>query len=284
MLLTSMELSAAPETVRLWNGDAPRAKGSNKGDIPTLTIYPVDAAKRGGTAVIVLPGGGYARLADDHEGRQIAEWFNSKGVSAFVLKYRHGPKYGHPAPLLDVQRAIRYVRHHASKWGVSPVRLGLYGSSAGGHLASTAGTRFDKGNPEASDAIDKQSSRPDFLVLAYPVISLTHYVHEGSRCNLLGPAFDMGMAKSLSSDTQVTPETPPTFLFHTDEDPGVPAENSVLFYLALRKHKVPAEIHIYEKGPHGVGLAQTDPVLSTWSARLHDWLKVRGLLDPPGSR
>jgi acetyl esterase/lipase len=215
----------------------------------------------------------------DHEGRQIAEWLNSLGVGAFVLKYRLGPRYRYPAPLQDAQRALRLVRQRAGELGVAPERIGIWGFSAGGHLASTAGTHFDGGDPGAADPIDRMSCRPDFLILAYPVISFTTvYAHAGSRRNLLGDNPEPSLVESLSNEKQVTAQTPPTFLFHTNEDKGVPPENSVLFYLALRKAGVPAELHIYLRGKHGVGLAQSDPVLSSWPRRLADWLRTQGLL------
>jgi acetyl esterase/lipase len=273
-------LAAEPKTELLYPGPAPGALGDEDRDKPTLTLWLADPAKAVGTAVVVCPGGGYGALAMDHEGRQIAEYLNGLGVSAFVLKYRLGPRYHHPSPLNDAQRAIRTVRSRAREFGVAPERIGIWGFSAGGHLASTAGTHFDGGRPESPDPVERVSSRPDFMVLAYPVISFTtDYVHKGSRRNLLGDAPDESLMKSLSNELQVTPETPPTFLFHTDEDTGVPPENSVLFYLALRKAKVPAEMHIYQKGRHGVGLAPADPVLSSWGARLTEWFRIRGLLN-----
>jgi acetyl esterase/lipase len=282
-LLLMAALSHAQQRVeRLWSGDAPGALGKEDRDIPTLALYPASQEKAVGTGVIVCPGGGYASLAMDHEGKQIAEWLNNIGISAFVLKYRLGPRYHHPAPLTDIQRAIRFVRHQGKQFNVAANRLGVWGFSAGGHLASTAATHFDKGDSGAKDELDRISSRPDFAVLAYPVISFTtEYVHKGSRRNLFGEPFDEKLAGNLSNETQVTPETPPTFLFHTNEDSGVPPENSVLFYLALRKAKVPAEMHIYEKGRHGVGLAPADPILSSWAGRLADWFKTRGLLARP---
>jgi acetyl esterase/lipase len=279
MFLAAALASADVQVVRLWTGDAPGALGQEDRDIPTLAVHLAPPEKAAGTGVVVCPGGGYGTLANDHEGKQIAEWLNSLGISAFVLKYRLGPRYRHPAPLTDAQRAIRMVRQRAQSYGVAENRIGIWGFSAGGHLASTAATRFDKGNPNAQDTIDRISSRPDFAILAYPVISFTtDYVHKGSRRNLLGEPFDPKLAGALSTETQVRPETPPTFLFHTNEDTGVPPENSVLFYLALRKAGVPAEMHIYEKGRHGVGLAQNDPILSSWPARLAGWFKTRGLL------
>ncbi len=271
------------QTIPLWPSKAPGAIGDEDADRPTLTAYLPDKAS--GTAVVVCPGGGYGHLAMDHEGVQIARWLNSLDIAAFVLKYRIAPRYHHPAPLLDAQRAIRTVRHRAAEYRVAADRIGIWGFSAGGHLASTAGTHFDAGNPEAADPIDRASSRPDFLILAYPAISFTtDYTHKGSRRNLLGDNPDPELVKNLSNELQVTPRTPPAFLFHTDGDKGVPAENSVLFYLALRKAGVPAEMHIYEKGPHGVGLAPKDPILSTWADRLKDWFRTRGLLPAAGSQ
>lgn len=215
-------------------------------------------------------------LAIDHEGRQIAQWLNSIGIAAFILKYRHGPRYRHPAPLTDVKRAMRVVRFGAERFRVAPDAIGIWGFSAGGHLASTLGTHFDGGDANASDPIDRASCRPDFLILAYPVISFTtEFTHQGSRRNLLGENPGPDLVEQLSNEKQVTKDTPPTFLFHTDEDDGVASENSVLFYLALRKAGVPAELHIYQHGKHGVGLAPTDQVLSSWSDRLADWLKAR---------
>ena len=267
----------------LWPGGAqgavPGAVGTEDSDKPSLTVYPAPEKSAVQTAVIVCPGGGYGFLAKDHEGDQIARWLNSLGIQAFVLQYRIAPRYHYPAPLLDAQRAIRFVRAHAGDYRIAPGRIGIWGFSAGGHLASTAGTHFDAGDANAADPIDRVSSRPDFMILAYPVISFTTpYTHQGSMHNLLGDNPDPKLVNSLSNETQVTAQTPPTFLFHTNEDNGVPPENSVLFYLALRKAGVPAEMHIYERGPHGVGLAPTDAVLASWAGRLKDWLEIRGLL------
>ena len=269
----------APKAELLWPGAAPGAQGTEDIDKPTLAPYLVPAGRGTGTAVIVCPGGGYQGLSMDKEGDQIARWLNSLGVAAFVLKYRLGPKYHHPVELGDAQRAIRTVRSKAAEYRLLPDRIGIMGFSAGGHLASTAGTHFDAGDANAADPIDKASSRPDFLILCYPVISFTTAVHQGSKRNLLGDNPDPKLVESMSNETQVTAQTPPTFLFHTNADTGVPPENSMLFYMALRKAGVPAEIHVYEKGPHGVGLAQTDEALSTWPSRLADWLRGRGLLN-----
>ncbi len=273
--------AAEPKVELLWPSDAPGAKGEEDKDKPKLQVFvPEHPTSR--AAVIIFPGGSYGGLAIDYEGKQVAEWFNSLGVTAFVLDYRHrGKGYGHPAPLDDAQRAIRFVRSRAAEWKLDPAKIGIIGFSAGGHLASTAGTHFDSGKSDAKDPIDRASCRPDFLILCYPVITLLDapYVHQGSRKNLLGEQPDSEMVKKLSNETQVTKETPPTFLFHTNADDGVLPENSILFYMALRKAKVPAELHIYQEGKHGVGLAPNDPVLRTWGERLKDWLKVHGLLD-----
>jgi acetyl esterase/lipase len=272
-------LANEPQTIVLWPGGAPGAVGNEDADRPTLTVYLPPADRAVPTGVVVCPGGGYAKLAMDHEGRQVAEWLNSLGVAAFVLKYRLGPRYRHPAPLEDAKRALRLVRSRAGEFRIAPDRIGVWGFSAGGHLASTLATHFDAGNPAAADPIERVSCRPDFAILAYPVISFaTEYAHKGSRRNLLGDNPDPALVENLSNEKQVTAQTPPTFLFHTNEDAGVPAENSVLFYLALRRAGVPAELHIYERGRHGVGLAPNDPVLSSWPQRLADWLRVRGLL------
>jgi acetyl esterase/lipase len=248
-------------------------------DQPKLTIHLPPADKANGTAVVVCPGGGYGGLAMDHEGKQIAAWLTARGVAAFVLQYRLGPRYRHPAPLQDAQRALRTVRARAQEWGVKPDRIGIWGFSAGGHLASTAGTHFDDGKADAEDPVERAGCRPDFLILAYPVITMDLAVtHRGSRNNLLGPTPDAALVELLSNELQVTPKTPPTFLFHTTADTAVLPENSVRFYLACVKAKVPVELHVYEKGPHGVGLAQRDPVLASWPDRLEAWLKAHGLL------
>jgi acetyl esterase/lipase len=267
----------APAPELLWPNGAPRALGAADEDKPSLTPYL--AKSPNGTAVIVCPGGSYQHLAMDHEGVQVAKWLNSVGISAFVLQYRLGPKYHHPAMINDAQRAIRTVRTRAVSMHIQPDRIGIWGFSAGGHLASTAATHFDSGNPNAADPIDRASSRPDFAILAYPVISLnSEYAHAGSRLNLLGKTPDPKLLDDLSNDQRVTPQTPPTFLFHTTTDTTVPVENSVRFYLALRKAGVPAELHIFQNGPHGVGLAPTDATLSAWSGLLANWLRERGLL------
>ena len=269
--------SQDPQTFPLWENGAPGALGHEDSDIPTLTYYP---ALRGAlTAVVVAPGGGYRGLAMNHEGRQIANWLNAVGISAFVLKYRLGPRYHHPIELGDAQRAIRLVRAHAAEYGFKPDHIGMMGFSAGGHLTSTAETHFDSGNPDAADPIDRASSRPDFVILCYAVISfIAPYSHRGSAEALLGDSPDPKLLEYLSIDLQVTPQTPPTFLFSTSEDTTVPSENSVAFYLALHKAHVPAELHIFQHGPHGVGLDLGDPALGEWPTLLINWLRGLGLL------
>jgi acetyl esterase/lipase len=268
-----------PQTIPLWQGKAPGALGEAPEDIPTLTIYMPPNTTGPMTAVIVAPGGGYRALSMNKEGRLPAAYLNSVGVAAFVLKYRLGPKYHHPIELGDMQRAIRTIRSRAAEWHIAPDRIGVMGFSAGGHLASTASTYFDKGTATAADAIDRVSSRPDFAILGYPVITLTEaWTHQGSRLNLLGEKPDVDLARSLSTDTRVTKETPPTFLFHTNADTGVPAENSIHYFLALRRAGVPAEMHIFKDGPHGVGMPMNDPALSEWPKVLTNWLRASGFL------
>jgi len=263
----------------LWAGPAPGALGTQDTDIPVITVFLPRTMTPNTPAIIVCPGGGYVNLAMNHEGRQVASYLNSLGIAAFVLRSRLGPRYHHPIELGDAQRAIRTVRSHATEWRLDPARIGILGFSAGGHLAMSASTRFDAGNPNAADAVDRANSRPDFTVLGYPVISLTEaWTHQGSKNNLLGTNPDPELAKSLSGELSVTKQTPPTFLFHTNADTAVPAENSVYYYLALRKAGIPAEMHIFEKGPHGVGLANDDAALDEWSKLLANWLRVRGIV------
>jgi acetyl esterase/lipase len=267
---------ATKESILLWPDGAPGAQGTADEDKPSLILYPASGPAKTATAVIVCPGGGYAHLAMDHEGVQIAVWLNNLGISAYILKYRLGPKYHYPIELWDAQRAIRYVRSRAAEFGIRPDRIGIWGFSAGGHLASTAATHLSNPDTEA-DPIDRQSARPDFAILSYPVITMLEpYVHLGSRRNLLGDKPDPALVLLLSNELQVTTQTPPTFLFHTSEDQVVPVENSIDYYLALRKAGIPVEMHIYQKGQHGVGLAAADPVLRTWPDHLAAWLKVQG--------
>ena len=267
------------QLLQLWSGSAPGALGAEVSDIPALTVFLPRTMTANTPAVVVCPGGGYVNLATNHEGRQVASYLNSLGIAAFVLRSRLGPRYHHPIELGDAQRAIRTLRAHAAEWRLDPARIGIMGFSAGGHLAMTASTHSDAGNAGAADIVDRASSRPDFTVLGYPVISMTEaWTHQGSKNSLLGANPDAELARSLSGELSVTKQTPPTFLFHTNADTAVPAENSVYYYLALRKAGVPAEMHIFEKGPHGVGLANDDAALSEWSKLLANWLRVHEIV------
>ena len=262
--------------VPLWPHGAPGALGTAEVDVPAVSVY-LPAANPTQTVVIVAPGGSYAGLAMDHEGLQVAQWLNAHGVAAVVLRYRLGPRYHHPIELGDGQRAVRFTRAHAADLHVLPNHVGFWGFSAGGHLASSVGTHFDQGLPGGADEIDRQSSRPDFLVLAYPVISMQNGVtHDVSKRMLLGDSPDASLVDLMSNEKQVTAQTPPTFLFSTTDDSLVPVMNSVLFYQALVANHVPAEMHVFEHGRHGVGLAQTDRELGLWPELLFNWMRANG--------
>ena len=249
---------------------------------PTLTWYPAPADIATGTAVIVCPGGGYAWLSMEKEGSSPAHWLNGLGVSAFMLKYRVAP-YEHPAELRDVLRAVRLVRSRAAEFGIRPDRLGVMGFSAGGHLASCAGTLYDAPEGRTGAALDAVSARPDFLVLIYPVITMREpFAHAGSRRNLLGPNPTEEQLHHLSTDEQVTQDTPPTFLVETTADRTVPVENSLRFYEALRRAGVAgAEMHLYEQGPHGFGLRPGFGAASEWPHLCELWLRQHGWLPAP---
>lgn len=269
------------QVLRLWDGAAPGAQGGDESDIPALTVYLPRVMQARTPAIIVCPGGAYRVLASNHEGRQVASFLNSLGIAAFVLRYRLGPKYQHPIELGDAQRAIRLLRARASDWRLDPARIGIMGFSAGGHLAMSASTWFDAGDPRAADAVDRSGSRPDISVLGYPVISMAEpWTHAGSKSNLLGSNPDPALAQRLSGERAATKDTPPTFIFQTNEDSVVPAENSLHYFLALRKAGVVAEMHVFEQGPHGVGLANDDALLAPWSTLLANWLRLRGFTKP----
>lgn len=269
----------APQWQPLWPSGAPSALGTADHDIPAVQYWPARAGAASKTAILVCPGGGYGGLAMGHEGIEIAEWLNAHGLDAWVLKYRLGSKgYHHPVQKNDVLRAMRFVRH-ARKQGGADGPIGIWGFSAGGHLASTAATHFDTPELSEGDAVDQVASRPDFAVLCYPVITMSDdFTHGGSKRNLLGKdrLQNSELVELLSNQNAVTANTPPTFLFHTTEDQAVPVENAVLFFSALQRHKVTSELHIYQKGRHGVGLASADPVLSSWPDRLADWMTTNG--------
>lgn len=258
------------KTLRLWEGKAPLAVGQEPADVPEIKIY--RPTEPDGSVIIVCPGGGYGHLAA-HEGEPVARLLNTVGVTGIVLKYRLGPRYHHPAPLMDVSRAIRTVRAKAKEWELDTSRVGVLGLSAGGHLAATVSTWFDRDDRDAKDPIDQLSNRPDVSILCYPVITLSGVsAHVGSRKALLGDNPDAALVDSLSLEKQVTPHTPPTFLFHTTSDTSVPCENSIMYATALRKAGVGFEMHLFQPGRHGVGLAEKDPVLSAWPGLCLKWL------------
>jgi acetyl esterase/lipase len=264
----------------LWPDGAPGALGNGSNDVPTLTPFLPDPVKASGGAIVICPGGGYGGLAD-HEGSQYARWFNEMGIAGFVLKYRLGSAgYRHPAMLNDAARALRAVRARAGEWNVDPKRIGIIGSSAGGHLASTLVTHFDAGQPDSPDPIERVSSRPDLGILCYPVITMTDpHAHKGSRKNLLGTNPPPELIELLSNEKQVTKTTPPCFLWHTWEDNGVHIENAMMFAAALQAAHVRFEIHVYERGPHGLGLGTREwnpEARHPWTRDCTFWLKERG--------
>jgi len=266
----------AQTAVPLWPKGAPDAKGTAVTDIPTLT--PFTASKPNGAAMVVLPGGGYSDLVMDKEGEAPAKWLAGIGVSAFVLKYRLGSNgYRHPVEMWDAQRALRWVRANAKRFRVDPARVGIMGFSAGGHLASTASTHFDSGNPQAADTVDRQSCKPDWSILVYPVITMDpSFTHTRSRDQLLGPSPTQQMLDSLSSEKQVTSKTPPAFLIHAKDDLNVPFKNSQVYYDSLLKHGVPAELKLFDKGGHGFGLGTGNATLGTWPGLTATWMEKLG--------
>ena len=265
----------------LWPEGAPGALGKEDKDIPTLTPYWPDPAKATGAAIVICPGGGYGGLAP-HEGGAYARFLNEYGVTGFVLKYRLGSSgYRHPAMLQDAARAVRLVRARAGDWKLDSHRIGIMGSSAGGHLASTLLTHFDAGKPDAADTIERQSSRPDLGILCYAVISFGEFGHLGSRNNLLGKDPSPELVRELSNELQVTKDTPPCFVWHTYEDSGVPVENSLQFAEALRRAGVPFDLHIYQKGPHGLGLGTREwspEKRHPWTRDCIFWLQAQGFV------
>ena len=269
-------MNAAP--LPLWPSAAPGALGEKPQDIPTLTAYLPAQEKRTGATMLILPGGGYGGLAS-HEGKGYAEWLVAQGVTCYVLQYRLGSHgYHHPVMLNDAARGLRMVRALARRDGLDPARIGIMGSSAGGHLASTLLTHFDVGNPDATDPIEKESSRPDLGILCYPVISLGEFTHQGSKHNLLGDHPSDDLVTLLSNELQVTASTPPCFIWHTSDDGAVPVENSLLFASALRKAGVPFDLHIYAHGHHGLGLPMHNKDAPPWDADCLYWLGLRGFL------
>jgi acetyl esterase/lipase len=281
--LAPISLAATPpaEPLPLWPNGAPGALGTESKDTPTLTCYAPPEGAANGATMLVLPGGGYGGLAG-HEGKNYAEWFAAHGVTAYVLNYRLGSVgYRHPAMLQDAARALRTLRARARAEGLDPARIGIIGSSAGGHLASTLLTHFDAGTPGAADPLERESSRPDLGILCYPVITMGEFTHAGSKHNLLGDNPSAELVRLLSNETQVTAATPPCFIWHTFEDNTVPVENSLQFAAALRRAAVPFELHIYEKGGHGLGLPWPGSSTPAWDTACLAWLKGRGFLAAP---
>lgn len=284
-VLASLPVSAqvtgdSPMEMLLWPNGAPGALGTEEKDKPKLVYYAAPSDNRCGTALVILPGGGYGHLATGHEGHDIARWANGLGCAAFIVDYRHRNKgYGHPAPLQDAQRAIRIVRARAADWQVHEQRIGVIGFSAGGHLASCTGVFFNGGKPDDADPVERVSCRPDFLILCYPVIGFGEpYSHAGSERNLLGAGATAEQLASLATHKHVRADSPPCFLWHTTEDTAVPPENSVHFYLALRQHKVPCELHIFTRGRHGLGLARGVEGAEQWTQLCHSWLRQQGFV------
>jgi acetyl esterase/lipase len=272
---------SAAERELLWPEGAPFAKGSGPDHEPAITVYPVADDRTTGTAVVICPGGGYGNLSMGHEGHDIAEWLNRHGVTGIVLEYRMSRGgYRHPVPLGDAQRAIRTVRARAASLGINPERIGILGFSAGGHLAASTGVFFDAGDPDSADPVERVSSRPDFMVLCYPVIAFGEaFTHQGSQRNLIGADASPQQVRLLSLEKQVTADTPAGFLFHTNADKAVPPENSIVFYNALRQSGIPAELHIYELGHHGVGMAPGIPGTSGWPDACIEWMRNKGWLE-----
>jgi acetyl esterase/lipase len=279
--LTGSIVSRAQEpAVRLWNDQVPGALGIEERDIPTITPFLV-RSNTPPAAIVILPGGGYGGLAQ-HEGRDYALWFNQQGLSAFVVKYRLGSHgYRHPVMLQDAARAVRLVRARFVDWGIDASRIGIIGSSAGGHLASTLLTQFDPGNPEATDPVDRLSSRPDLGILCYPVISMGEFTHGGSKSNLLGPNPAPELVQLLSNELQVKKTTPPCFVWHTWEDKAVKVENALMFAGALQKAGVPFDLHVYQQGRHGIGINDKPPFANPhpWTRDLLFWLRAQGFLN-----
>jgi len=276
-ILTALSLQAAdPVGLSIWPGLAPIGMGESEQAKVTITVHLADPSKANGAAVVICPGGGYGGLVVDGEGHGIARWLNEHGIAGVVLEYRL-PHGNYHRPMLDAQRALRVVRARAAEWKIDPHRLGIIGFSAGGHLASTAGTHFDDGDAKSSDPVERQSCRPDFMVLVYPVITMGAKTHGGSRQNLLGPAPSAELQDFLSNEKQVTERTPPTFLTHAKTDAVVPVEHSRMFYQALQAHQVRAELLEFPQGNHGYN-GYKGREWDAWQKRCLEWLEEQGML------
>ena len=291
LFLITLTLPAQDKVMKVWPDGAPNDNGMTEPEEKydgvrvrnvseaEMYIYLPEEEKNTGAAVVICPGGGYRIEAMDHEGYDIAEWLKSKGVAGIVLKYRL-PYGNHEVPATDARQAMRIVRKNAEEWGIDPDKIGIAGSSAGGHLASTVGTRFDYGNENAASEVEKMSSRPDFMLLLYPVITFREeFGHMGSRKNLIGEGNNWEMVEKYSNEKHVSPETPPTFMVLADDDSGVVPRNSVEFYLALKKNKVPAELHIFAEGGHGFGITKHNLPVDQWPDLFYNWLKAIEIID-----
>jgi acetyl esterase/lipase len=290
MLIITTSVLAQDFTLKVWPNGAPNDNGMKEPEEKydgvrvrnvseaEMYVYLPEKSVNTGAAVVICPGGGYWIEAMDHEGFDMAKWLQSKGIAGIVLKYRL-PYGHHEIPSGDARQAMRIVRLNAEKWGINPSKIGIAGSSAGGHLASTAGTVFDKGNPVSPVPEEKMSCRPDFMLLLYPVISFDESVgHMGSRKNLIGEGNDWNLAKKYSNELNVTAETPPTFLILADDDKTVIPENSIRFYLALKEHNVPAEMHIFQEGAHGFGMTKKNLPVDQWPDLFYNWLKAMKII------
>lgn len=274
-------------TEPLWPGGAPGSSARAEGDVPKLIITRADTDETT-AAIVILPGGGYHGHAMDHEGYQFADWFRSLGMTSAICTYRlrgkgnDGNGYGHPRPMQDAQRAVQTLRARAKELNIDPGRIGAIGFSAGGHLCSTISTHFDDGDSSSDDPIARFSSRPDFSILCYPVIAFgKEFTHKGSQRNLIGSEPGPALIEHLSNERQVTAKTPPTFLFHTIEDTAVPVENSTHYFAACKEKGVSAELHVFPKGRHGLGLAKNTPGASQWPTLCERWLQSIGVLPSP---
>ena len=291
LLLIVFNVNSQDLTLKVWPDGAPNHNGMNepeevfegkrvrKVSEAEMYVYLPDKEKNTGAAVVICPGGGYWIEAMDHEGYEMAEWLKEKGVAGIVLKYRL-PYGHHEIPSDDARQAIRIVRNKANEWGINPSKIGIAGSSAGGHLAATVGTRFDNGSKYTGAPYNNISSRPDFMLLLYPVITFDEsFGHTGSRKNLIGEGDDRSLVEKYSHERHVTPETPPTFLVLADDDTGVTPKNSVVFYLALKENKVPAEMHIYAQGGHGFGMSKKNLPVDQWPELFYNWLKATKVIE-----
>jgi acetyl esterase/lipase len=291
LLITTASVFAQDRTLKVWPNGAPNDNGMTEPEEKydgvrvrnvseaEMYVYLPEASKNTGAAVVICPGGGYRIEAMDHEGFDIATFLQDNGVAGIVLKYRL-PYGHHEVPSSDARRAVRTVRANAAEWGINPGKIGIAGSSAGGHLASTAGTVFDDGDPDSDDPIEQVSCRPDFMLLLYPVITMNEeFTHLGSRENLIGKGHDMKLVRKYSNELNVSAETPPTFLILADDDGAVPPRNSIEFYSALKRYHVPAEMHIFQKGGHGFGIRQEGIPANNWPNLFVDWLKARKIME-----